>query len=78
VPSFGESWGFLVASQTTDAAALDPAAVDARLGAAGLGDLRFYDGVTHQALFHLPRPLRAVQAAWTRAITDAAPIVLDI
>ncbi|HEY7062195.1 MAG TPA: fused MFS/spermidine synthase [Chloroflexota bacterium] len=78
VPSFSESWGFLVASQTTDAATLDPAAVDARLAAAGLADLRFYDGVTHQALFHLPRPLRAAQAAWNRAITDAAPVVLDV
>jgi spermidine synthase len=78
VPSFSESWGFLVASQTTDAATLDAAAVDARLAAAGLSDLRFYDGITHQALFHLPRPLRQAQAAWTRAITDAAPVVLDV
>jgi spermidine synthase len=78
VPSFSESWGFLVASQTIDAATLDPAAVDARLAAAGLSELRFYDGITHQALFHLPRPLRQAQAAWARAITDAAPIVLDV
>ena len=78
VPSFSESWGFLVASQTTDAATLDPAAVDAGLAAAGLSDLRFYDGITHQALFNLPRPLRQAQADWTRAISDAAPVVLDV
>ncbi|HZS01697.1 MAG TPA: polyamine aminopropyltransferase [Chloroflexota bacterium] len=78
VPSFAESWGFLVASKTEDAATLDVATVDARLAAAGLNNLRFYDGLTHQALFHLPRPLREAQAAWSRAITDAAPIVLDV
>ena len=78
VPSFGESWGFLVASQTEAAERLDAAAVDARLEAAGLGQLRFYDGITHQALFHVPRPLRQAQAAWTRVITDAAPVVLEV
>ena len=77
VPSFSESWGFLVASQTMPAETLDPGAVDARLAAAGLADLRFYDGITHQALFAVPRPLRLAQAAWTRAITDAEPVVLD-
>jgi spermidine synthase len=78
VPSFSESWGFLVASQTTAAETLDPAVVDARLAAAGLAGLRFYDGITHQALFAVPRPLRVAQAAWTRAITDAEPVVLDV
>ncbi len=78
VPSFSESWGFLVASQTAAADALGPSEVNARLEVAGLADLRFYDGITHQALFCLPRPLRAAQAAWTRVITDAAPVVLDV
>ncbi|HLI27635.1 MAG TPA: fused MFS/spermidine synthase [Chloroflexota bacterium] len=78
VPSFVESWGFLVASRTRAADQLAPAEVDARLQAAGITDLRFYDGVTHQALFQLPRMLRAAQARWTRVITDAAPIVLDV
>ena len=78
VPSFGESWGFLVASQTVAAETLDAATVDGRLAAAGLQGLRFYDGIGHQALFHSPRPLRQAQAAWTRVITDAAPIVLEV
>ncbi|MBX5490086.1 MAG: fused MFS/spermidine synthase [Chloroflexi bacterium] len=78
VPSFGESWGFLVASRTMAADRLSAAEVDARLQAAGLTHLRFYDGTTHQALFQLPRMLRAAQAAWTRVITDAAPIVLEV
>ena len=78
VPSFGESWGFLVASQHTAADALLPAEVDARLAACEQGDLRYYDGVTHQGMFALPRPLRQAQATWTRTITDDAPIVLEV
>ncbi len=77
VPSFSESWGFFLATRTVAAETLDPATVDARLAAAGASDLRFYDGITHQALFSVPRPLRTAQAAWTRTITDDAPIVLD-
>ena len=78
VPSFAESWGFLVASRTQAAERLAPATIDARLQAAGLTALQFYDGETHQALFSLPRMLRTAQAAWSRSITDAAPIVLEV
>jgi spermidine synthase len=78
VPSFSESWGFALASQTVAADQLDPAAVDERLATSGAAGLRFYDGVTHQAMFQLPRPLREAQGAWTRAITDAEPMVLEV
>jgi spermidine synthase len=78
VPSFSESWGFFVASRTTAAETLSPAEVDAWLATAGLPDLAFYDGITHQALFSMPRPLRRAQAAWTRLNTDAAPVILDV
>jgi spermidine synthase len=78
VPSFQESWGFLVASQTIAADRLEPTFIDQRLAAAGLHELRFYDGITHQALFCLPRQLRRAYATWTRVITDAAPIFLEV
>jgi spermidine synthase len=78
VPSFSESWGFLVANQQTAAETLSPAEIDARLAAHGLGELAFYDGLTHQAMFGVPRPLRRAQAAWQRTITDDAPIVLEV
>jgi spermidine synthase len=78
VPSFSESWGFALASQTVAADRLDAAAVDARLATGGVAGLRFYDGVTHQAMFQFPRPLRDAQSAWTRAITDAEPMVLEV
>ena len=78
VPSFSESWGFLVASRAIAAETLSPGDVDTRLVSAGLAELAFYDGLTHQALFSMPRPLRVAQAAWTRVNTDAEPVVLDV
>src|SRR5207248_10854762 len=67
VPSFGESWGVLVASQTVAAARLDAAAVDGRVGAMGLGQLRFDDGMTHETLFLVPRPVRQAAGASSMA-----------
>lgn len=63
IPSFKDSWGFCTASNVRDPAALGPRVVDAVLDARGLGDLRFYDGPTHQAMFTLPRYLRAALAS---------------
>jgi spermidine synthase len=59
VPFFKDSWGFCVASAVRDPAALGPLTVDAILGERGLGDLGFYEGTTHAAMFALPRHLRA-------------------
>ena len=67
VPSFKDSWGFCTASAVRDPAALGPRVVDAILDARGLGYLRFYDGLTHQAMFTLPRYLRA-------ALSDPGPL----
>jgi spermidine synthase len=59
VPFFKDSWGFCVASSVRDPAALPALAVEKLLAARGLGDLRFYDEVTHPALFALPKYARA-------------------
>lgn len=74
VPSFGESWGYVVASRTQDPASWTPAEVEARLRQRGLQGLRYYDGLTHQTLFALPRPLREAIAAPGPIITDAQPL----
>jgi spermidine synthase len=50
--------GFLLASDTRLAAGLPARDVDARLRARGVDDLYCYDGITHQALFALPRWVR--------------------
>jgi spermidine synthase len=59
IPFFKDSWGFCVASTVRDPAALGPLTVEAILGERGLGDLGFYEGTTHAAIFALPRHLRA-------------------
>ena len=58
IPFFKDSWGFCTASFTRDPAAFGSLAVQTALSARGLDDLRFYDGVTHTAMFTLPRYTR--------------------
>jgi spermidine synthase len=60
VPSFGGEWGFVFASdgQVSDPVLLPPKEIDRRLSSAVCDRLRFYDGTTHQGMFHLPRYLR--------------------
>lgn len=74
VPSFGEPWGFAVASHELDPAGLTPSEVDRRIRERGL-DLRHYDGETHRHMFALPRGVRDAIAAADRAITDEQPLV---
>ena len=50
--------GFYLASDTRTAAGLPARDVDARLRSRGISDLYAYDGITHQALFALPRWVR--------------------
>lgn len=74
VPSFGESWGFALASKDRDPRHLSPAEVDAVLAARGCTDLRFYDGPTHGSIFTLPRYARQAHLAAGPIITDAEPL----
>lgn len=76
VPSFGTAWGFCVASVTLDPAQLSPAEVDKRISARSLPGLRFYDGLTHQGMFSLPKYIREAIAKTTRLITDAEPLYI--
>lgn len=50
--------GFFLASDTRLAAGLPARDIDARLRSRGIEDLYMYDGISHQALFALPRWVR--------------------
>ncbi len=76
IQSFGEQWGFTVASLGPDPAALSPDDVDGRLSERGVEGLRAYDGVSHGALFALPRYLRKAIAEETRTITPENPLFI--
>jgi len=62
IPLYGSIWGFACASASLDPRALDPAEADRRLAARGVGDLQYYNGEVHRALFALPNYVRALVA----------------
>lgn len=74
VASFGEPWGFAVASDSLDPAALEPTEVNGRLAARGV-PTRHYDGETHRAMFSLPRHVRDAIAASGETISDRQPLI---
>ena len=71
VPSFGGPWGFCLAS--VNLTPPPPDEIDKRISARGLS-LKFYDGLTHQGMFSLSKPLREELARQTRLITDKKPL----
>jgi spermidine synthase len=76
VPSFGGPWGFCVASKNLNPTELSPAEVDDRISTRALGGLKFYDGLTHQNMFSLPKHLRNRLAEMARLITDKEPLYI--
>jgi spermidine synthase len=76
IPSFGGPWGFCQASASLSAAELSAAEVDQRILARGLSGLKFYDGLSHQCMFSLPKHLREELAAPAHLITDDSPLFM--
>jgi len=62
IPLYGSIWGFACASDSLDPRALEPAEIDRRLAARGVGDLQYYNGEVHRAVFALPNYVRALVA----------------
>jgi len=74
MPCFGGPWGFCPASPRLNPALLTPAQVDREISARAINGLKFYDGLTHQGIFSLPRYLREALAQQQRLITDDEPL----
>ena len=72
--SFGETWGFNIASLGANPGQLSADDVDQRLAERGIAPLDFYDGAIHGALFALPPYIRAALAAEERRITAENPM----
>jgi len=62
IPLYGSIWGFACASDALDPRAVEPAEIDRRLAARGIGDLQYYNGEVHRAVFALPNYVRALVA----------------
>jgi spermidine synthase len=74
VPSFLGLWGFVAASQSLDPSGLTPQEIDTRISTRISRKLKSYDGLTHQAMFTIPKHIRQQLAAGKRIITDKQPI----
>jgi len=60
IPLYGSIWGFACASDTLDPRAVAPAQVEKVIAQRGIGDLQYYNGETHQAVFALPNYIKAL------------------
>ncbi|HEY32513.1 MAG TPA: polyamine aminopropyltransferase [Dehalococcoidia bacterium] len=76
IPAFGGPWGFCQASSDLDPLVLSPTEIDDRISARGISHLKFYDGLTHQAIFSLPKHLRNALSKPDRLITDGSPLFM--
>jgi spermidine synthase len=76
VSCFGTPWGFIVASKKVDPNKQDVKTVDKLIGDRIKGSLEYWDGVTHQHAFSLPKFIRKAIAKQTRIVTDANPLIV--
>jgi len=73
VPSFDVPWAFLLCTQNADPLALTAAQVDRRIGKLAKS-LQFYDGMSHEGLFRIPKYLRQRLAKEKDVITEKKPV----
>jgi spermidine synthase len=74
VPSFDIPWSFTIASKTVDPKALKREQVDKIIKSRKIGDLKYYDGETHEGLFFLPKYIRDGLAKTKVIIRDNKPL----
>jgi len=81
VPSFCSEWGFNVVTKEADAPSvgdgLKGGALDARLVERGLGDMTYYDEITHTRMFSLNRTVREACEKETRVMTVENPLFMS-
>ncbi|MCX8182304.1 MAG: polyamine aminopropyltransferase [Candidatus Methanomethyliaceae archaeon] len=77
IPAYDSMWGFVYGTKGPDPRVLSGDEVDERLVKRGIGDLKFYEGAIHRALFTLPRELRTVMKNAPVA-TDSSPTFMPI
>ena len=77
ISCFGTPWGFITATKKVDPRTQTPAMVDKIIAERLPGTrLEYWDGLTHQHVYSLPRHLRTALAAQTRVVTDAHPLLV--
>jgi spermidine synthase len=74
VPSFDGLWGFINASDYIDISKLDAKLIEEKIRDKINGELKFYDGTTHLAIFSIPKYIREVILSEKRISTEVEPI----
>lgn len=74
VPSYAMLWGFCLATNGLNPSELTEEEVDSRISQRIEEELRFYDGITHRALFSLPKYLRKALSKQTVVNLDDRPL----
>jgi spermidine synthase len=74
IPSFGLPWGFTLASKNLDPSKFAPQHVDEMIKKRIKGENRYFDGITNQGMYMLPKHIRKAMAEETKIIEDNAPL----
>lgn len=76
VPSFDVPWAFLLCSRSKKVDPMDfcAEAIDQRIKEKVRGPLKFYDGLTHEGLFRIPKHLRTALDNEKEIITLKKPV----
>ncbi|MDN3513917.1 MAG: polyamine aminopropyltransferase [Candidatus Brocadia sp.] len=74
IPSYALQWGFTMATHNPSNLDITGEEIDARIHSRLTGALRFYDSITHHALFNLPKYLRTDIQKQRSIIRDNAPL----
>jgi spermidine synthase len=74
IPSFGLPWGFTLASKNLDPRKFAPQHVDDMIRQRITGECRYFDGITNQGMYMLPKHIRKALAEETKVIEDNAPL----
>lgn len=73
VPSFEDTWSFLLASDKHRPERMSAKKIDSLIAGRIDGELTFYDGIAHEGMFRFPKHLRkAIEGGVV--ITDSSPV----
>ena len=75
IPFFAMLWGFCLATNDIDPAQISSEEIDRRISERVTRELRYYDGITHQALFNVPKYVRKALKEQTHINMDNNPLM---
>lgn len=75
IPSYATQWGFTLSTYRPGNLDITANEIDNRILSRVKGMLKFYDSITHHAIFNLPKYLREEIQKQTRVISDNNPVI---